>query len=142
MREHRARVGTGSHPSSNTTASVATLVTTRTRTAPPGSYLKNDGDVDPDDGQKGTSGTEQQGMVAAGHNASSAEKRAITATVQSYYSAAVAGNGTKGCSLLATSLATATAEGQPQTADCAASLSRLFAQQHQSLTTEDAGTVS
>jgi hypothetical protein len=77
--------------------------------------------------------------VAVGYGASRADKKAITAAVRSYYAAATAGDGTKGCSLLSASLATATAEESSSggSGACAESLSRQFKEQHQRLAAED-----
>jgi hypothetical protein len=133
------------HTSSRPAATNSTETTVNSHTVPPGGYLKSDSDADSDDHQDtGPSSDDQQEMGSAvRHGASSADKRAITSIVRRYYAAAAIGDGTKGCSLLASSLATAITTQQSQLANrtCAASLARLFKQQHQHLTAENATTM-
>lgn len=117
-----------------------------TRTVPPGGYLKSDSDKDADEHQKGPSNEDMGEMVTASHGARPADKRAIAAVVKRYYAAAVAGDGATGCSLLDPALAEATAHEQTPIAagtgkSCAASLSRLFAQQHKRLAAEEPATM-
>jgi hypothetical protein len=107
--------------------------------------LRSDADLDPDDRGKGPN-DDEQGMVAAGHGASLADRRAIATIVRTYYAAAKAGDGAKACSLLDATLVTAITEeaGKLAPSDartCVTSVSRLFKQQHQYLVAEDPGTM-
>jgi hypothetical protein len=113
---------------------------------PPGGYLKSDSDKDTDEHQKGPSNEDMREMVTASHGAGAANRRAITIVIKRYYLAAVAGDGAKGCALLAPALAEATTREQAQIApgagkSCTASLTRLFGQQHQRLVAEDPATM-
>jgi hypothetical protein len=78
--------------------------------------------------------------------ASPADAHAITALVKRYYAASTAGNAAGACSMLLTSLASglaahdgASAGGAHDT--CTASMSRLLAQQHRRLVSEDVSTM-
>jgi hypothetical protein len=106
-------------------------------TEAPGSYLESDGDSDHDEHEKGLTSDDKTGILVRGHRASRADTRAIATAVKSYYVAATRGDVTRGCSLLASSLATAIAEGEGQPATCAAALSGLFKQLHERLAAED-----
>jgi hypothetical protein len=113
---------------------------------PPGGYWKYDGDKDPDEHEKGPSHEDLGEMTTAAYGANTADKRAITAVLKSYFTAAVSGESTKGCSLLAANLATAVTEEQSQltsgtTGTCATSLSRLLSQQHKRLVREEPTTM-
>jgi hypothetical protein len=139
------RPGSGSHASTLAAATSSDAARTSS-TVPPGGYLKSDSDGDADERQKGPSSEDMRGMTATGHSVSGADRRAITTVVKSYYLAAAAGDGAQGCPLLDSSLATATTEEQSQlvpntTKTCAASLSRLFEQQHQHLAAEEPTTM-
>jgi hypothetical protein len=115
-------------------------------TGSPAEYLKSDGDEDPDDEPGRPGRDDQKILVAMRYGASSADRRAIASVVRSYYYDAAAANGAKGCLLLDSSLATAVAEEPSQSphvgaSTCAASLSRLFEQQHLHLAEEEVSTM-
>jgi hypothetical protein len=134
--------GLGSRTSSNAASTSGGAAGTISRSQSPTSYWESDGDGDADEQEKGPSTDDRGGMVATGYGARRADRQAITAVVKSYYAAATAGDGTRGCSLLSSSLATSIAEGEDQSGPsgartCAASLSPLFKEQHQRLTAED-----
>ncbi len=119
-------------------------------TTQPHGYSKNDGDEDFDDTAKyhGSPANDDQALLASyGSRASPAVARAVTSLVKRYYAASAAGNGTVACSLLTASLAggLAASQGQPgHDGDhkCAAAMSVLLAQQHQSLLGEDVATMA
>jgi ketosteroid isomerase-like protein len=137
--------GSGRSPSASNAARVdSRTATTSARTLPPGGYLKSDGDNDADDEGKARGTDDQQGTLAEGRAADDADKRAVTRVVRGYYAAAAAGDGARGCSLLASGIATAVAERQLQSGGaktCAASLSLLFKQQRQRLAAEEVDTM-
>jgi hypothetical protein len=111
--------------------------------------LQSDGDRDDDEAkkEKGIGAEDLRGILAAGHGANAADKSAITTVVRSYFLAATAGDGAKGCSLLASNLATAVAaeENQPTAtgnkSTCATSLTQFFKEQHERLVAEDVKTM-
>jgi hypothetical protein len=114
----------------------------------PGGILKSDGDPDADDHSKGLSNDDQDEMVLAARRRSgesAPDRQAVETIVKRYFAAGAAGDGATGCSLLYSSLATAVAAepGQPRPGQspCAASLSRLFARQHQHLAAEQVGSM-
>lgn len=142
------RTDSALRPSSDAPATGNARVTPASRAMPPGGYLKSDGDTDHDDSPASTrpSQDDESLMAASKFGASQADKRAIATVVKRYYAAAAAGDGTKGCSLLDSTLAAGVTEGQGQPPpgggrDCAASLSLLFKQQHQQLVADDVSTM-
>lgn len=113
-----------------------------TKLAPPGGYLKADGDGDNDDDnghqKKGTVNDDVTLLSYYGGTAPPADRQAITAVIKRYYAAAVAEDGMTACSLLHSSVALALAKGQSQAtqagkAACAAALAPLLKQQHKYL---------
>jgi hypothetical protein len=134
------------HPSSGI-ANRGAAATTVSQAAPAGGYWKFDDDDDRDEHQTGPSKDDEQDvMPTATQTVTGTEKQTITAVVHSYYAAATAGDGIKGCSLLASSLATAIAQGQSpppygSTKSCPTSLSQLFKSQHHHFATENVATM-
>lgn len=116
-------------------------------TVTPGGYLRNDGDKDPDDKDPTDKdpGLDDSALLAIyGGETSRAEMRAVTSVVKLYFAAATAEDGTQACPLLAAGLAAELSTSQStQSVDkaCAAPLSLLFKQQHQSLLADDAATM-
>jgi len=110
------------------------------------SYLRSDGDHDTDEQRTGPKNDDQGGRMGVREGTNRAESQTIASVVKSYLATAANKDGTKGCSLLASPLATVLAEegNQPQTGSsraCASSLSRLFKQQHAYLAAEDVSTM-
>lgn len=134
--------GTSGAPRSSSGAPA--LANASSRVKPSAGYLKSDGDGDPDDrGQKQFS-DDQKETLALAPSPSGAETRAIATMVRNYYAAATDEDGATGCSLLASSLATAISERQVAdggTKTCAMSLSVLFKQQHQRMAAEEPSTM-
>lgn len=135
---------------SATTPAIAAATTKGTKsaklsyTANGESYLKYDGDPDSDDHPgTGPSTDDQETLVAYGHPAKPADRQAITTVVRAYYAAALAADGSKGCSLLQSGLASDVAEEQGRPgATCATALSALFEQEHQHLAGEEVATMA
>jgi len=110
----------------------------------PGGYLKTDGDPDADDRSTKPSNDDELEMGrAARSGASAADRAAVTAVVKRYYTAAAAGDGAAGCTMLFASLAAAIAAEAPGAykGSCAAALSRQFAREHQHLAGEQVGSM-
>jgi hypothetical protein len=133
--------------SSISQASSTGAQTTTTVAAPPGGYLKSDGDKDKDEGShdvEDAANDDSSVLSTYGKKAGGAVKQAVALAVRNYYAAATAGNGAKACSLLAAGLAANLAEGQGQSArpkTCTATVLPLFAQEHQRLLADDAATM-
>jgi ketosteroid isomerase-like protein len=113
------------------------------RTARGGGYLESDKDEDPDDEGPPLKTREDNLMpLAYGKEAGQTDKQAITALVKRYYTAAAAGDGAEGCSLLYSTLATVLGEGQsPPSQTCAAAISQVFKQQHKQLAADEVATM-
>jgi hypothetical protein len=122
---------------------------TTPRTRPVRSYLRSDGDKDPDDRQRRIRSVENDDLAllaAYGNKAGPADKQAISVLVKRYYMAVARGDGQTACSLLYGSLAISLAEGQRKSGrsfdeTCAAAVSPLFKQQHQRLVADDVATM-
>jgi hypothetical protein len=102
----------------------------------------NDADFDDDRGrQLGYRDSDDDAVLAYGRAASAAEKRALTAIVKRYYSAAVAANGATGCSLFTPALRNAVPEDYGQAPGpvymrgktCPAVITLFFKHEHQQL---------
>ena len=123
-----------SAPTNTTTAS--TTATTN--------YAEGDADKDNDIGAS-QDDTNNDAVLRFGRPATAAEKRAIETLVKRYYATALAGNGTKGCSMIYSTLAETVAEdyavpGGPTylrgTKDCQTLLAALFSHFHRQLAVE------
>lgn len=144
-----ASKGTSStyHIPSNATATNGDRATTAPNVATPGGYLKSDSDNDKDDGNPHDTAEHADNLVAAyGKRASRADKRTVTTLIKHYYTAAVADDGAKACSLLDSTLATGLGEGQGQSGQsggetCATAVSLAFKQQHEQLVADDIATM-
>lgn len=127
------------HPTSADAPAAADSTPTSSHTAPPGGYLKYDGDTDPDEKPNSGPSADDESLVPTfKYGASQADRQAITTLVKNYYTAAAAGEDAKACSLLDSHLAAGLVEGQSKTAlgghkTCAAFVSLLFRQQHAQL---------
>lgn len=115
------------------------------RSAPPGSYLKWDGDK-PDDSGGRRGNDDPPFLKAYGTPATSADRRAVSALVKRYYLAAAAEDGATACSLLTSALANSVAGGVDRSASsavggCGPSMSLLLRQQHRSLTAREPATM-
>ena len=136
-----------SSPPTRLGTSGATATTATSSAVPSGSFLKEDGDKDSDDGAYPTHpGRDDQSFLATyGIRARPAVVRTIAALVKRYYTVSLAGDGASACGLLDAGLATALAAQQGTaahgTAACGASLSPLLTQQHQHLLTEEPATM-
>jgi hypothetical protein len=112
-------------------------------------YLKNDGDKDSDDAERDRASPEGDASIIFapfGHRASTADARAVTNVVKSYYAASAAQDGAKACSLLTASLALGVGADHAGSVGiarerCAASMSLLLKQQHRQLVADDVATM-
>lgn len=117
---------------SGTSATTSTPATTTFKATPAQHPHKNDRDGDSDNNNDD---------YAYGHPASAADKRAVTALVKRYYTAAAAGNGARACSLIYSLFAEDIPEvyGEPpgppalRGSTCATVMSKLFRQNHHQL---------
>jgi hypothetical protein len=131
--------------SRDNTSTKSTSTTAILGTAPPGHYLKNDGDEDYDDAPNYRHGNRDARifLTTYGHLASPAETRAVRKLIRNYYTAAAAGDGASDCALLDTALATGLVPEQSGSSNagahntCATAMSQLLAQQHQRLVADD-----
>jgi hypothetical protein len=134
--------------SSATTTSDASTSGHSARTPEKATYFKHDDDevMVSDDNSSVRGGSDDPAFLAAhGEPARPADWQAIKVLVIRYYAVALASDGTAGCSLLSTGLATSLATSQAQGSrsppsdgkvTCAAVLSSLFKYQHQRLIAE------
>jgi hypothetical protein len=130
-----------------TTAAATTTTSHTPTTAPAGGYLHNDNDADADDepGGPGPESDDRLPLAEYGPPVGSRGLQAIASAVKSYYAAAAAGNGARGCALLAASLAAGLVEDQGQSSrsqTCAASLSLLFEHEHAQLANDEVATMT
>jgi hypothetical protein len=137
----------GSGSSHSTSAGSSGAAAAHASATPSGGYLKEDADEDGDDPHPTDPGQDDQEFLASyGPKASPATASTITALVRSYYTASLAGDGTRACALLNAALATSLAKQQSPTASgaqaCAAAIAPLLAQQHQRLLAEEPATMT
>ncbi|MGA9285479.1 MAG: hypothetical protein WBV85_08550 [Solirubrobacteraceae bacterium] len=141
----------GAHKDTDSTSSSvapAETATTISPSAPPNSYLKNDGDKDSDDeGHRPKVENDDRVFFAMyGRRADPADKRAVTILIKHYYTAAAAEDSKTTCSLLASNLLPGftdgkDASGQNALSACAASISSLLRQQHRQLLADNVPTM-
>jgi hypothetical protein len=137
---------------SSNSAALGASATTAAHGVAPGGYLHEDGDKDIDDnGVRPPARLDDDRVLLDqyGGEASDADRQAVTAVVKGYYAAAAAGEATKACSLLYSSLAAGLAapgqgSGQARSADeaCAAGVAPLYEQQHAHLVADDVSTMA
>lgn len=130
-------------PASGISSSTA-ATTTSPEPVPTAGYLASDGDSDENQPGAGGDFDDASFFATYGREAGSADKRAITAVVKSFYAAAAADDGQKACLLLSSSVAIGLAEdklGQAAGKTCATAVSALFKQQRGQLAAEDVGTM-
>jgi hypothetical protein len=132
-------------PSSSSVATRATPTIPPSRSAPPGSYLKWDGDKPDDSGGK-RGNDDPPFLKTYGPPARATDRRAVSALVKRYYTAAVAEKGARACGLLTSALANSVATGVGRSAPnvdggCAPSMSLLLEQQHQQLAAREPATM-
>jgi hypothetical protein len=117
---------------------------------PAAGYAKWDGDPDGDDeGSPFRAGSEDAHPLLAAYPRlpSRSERQTIATTVKDYFAAAAARDGARGCALLARSVAAGFDAGYgpiEKGADggCAASLDRLFGEEHRQLAAEEPATMT
>jgi hypothetical protein len=105
-----------------------------------------DRDDDRDSSGKGRYDSDDYKIVAYGHEATPADRRAVTALVKRFYAAAAAGNGAGACSMFYTLLAESIVEGYGRVPGspalrgntCAVVMSKLFKQNYQELVVDNA----
>jgi hypothetical protein len=135
--------------SSPTTTGGAT--TTASAAAPPKNIppapavTKVDGDGDGDVSEHAAESADNDSVLGFGHEATAAEKSAVTAVVKRYFAAAAAEQGARACGLLISTLAEAEPEDYAETPGappylhgktCAASMTSLFKHFHPELALE------
>lgn len=135
-------------PTSKITATRSAATNTDSASAAPAprGYLKEDGDVDGDDGPHPSNAGQDDGILFATYHkrASPAETRAIGRLVKRYYAASAAGQGARACALLNAGLAAGLADSAGRSSaggTCAASLAPLLAQQRRHLAAEEPATM-
>jgi len=141
--------GSGSAPRPTSSSAAVRTVSSA---APPGGYLRGDGDVDdgPDHRDE-----DNYSLRHYGHAAGTAQRRAIAALVRRYYTAGAAGNGAAACALIYSGLAGSPGLGEAAEAvypvapsvpplrgqSCARIMSLLFAEDHRRLAADRASVV-
>ena len=137
-------VACGGANSGADSASIASPSTV-SNTAPAPTYAKADSDKDNDIGAP-YDDTNNSGILNYGHAANATDERAIAALVKRYYATAVAGDGSKACSMIVSSLSKAVVEdyghgsaGSPYLSSgktCSAVMALLFKHSHSQLAAE------
>ncbi len=116
--------------------------------ASPGSYIKRDGDKDPDDTARGRGVINDEVELLATYPIESDRnaRHAIESVVEKYYSAAERGDGATACELLYPALAEGLLEahaisGQGTSKSCGQAASLLFQRQHEQLVADEVATM-
>lgn len=130
---HQSSPRRGESPSSSTRLKVAPARPVSTLTNGGRHRDFNDGDRDPESNDDDT-------VLKYGHAADTADKRAVTAVVMSYYAAAADGNGSEGCRLIYPAVVelilensnAPSARASQLSAGCPPILSKMFDQHRQS----------
>jgi hypothetical protein len=111
-------------------------------------YSKGDGDTDADDRAPYARSPQTDDIAFLqtwGSPMRSPERLAVATLVRRYFAAAASENGRLACSLVAPSVALGAAQGQLESSEsrgCAATLTRLFAEQHRQLTEQQPSTMA
>jgi hypothetical protein len=140
--------GSTSQPPSDTIAAASDSSGAVSSATSPGGYSKKDGDKDNDDNLRGNKSAENDDAAllhSYGGDVAQVVRQEVTALVRRYYTAALAADGVRACSLLSASLAGGVAEepAQPSatTNSCASTVAALFRQQHTQLAADDVPTM-